>query len=152
MVFLDPRTDIAFKKLFGDMNDRRVLISFLNSVLNREEGKKIVDIQVNDPHNVRETIEAKLSIVDVRCTDQQGSQYIVEMQVNAQLHYAARAQYYSSIALARQLKNRQNYENLVPVIFIGILDFNHIEGSHYISHHRILDIETLICSLQHLEF
>jgi predicted transposase/invertase (TIGR01784 family) len=152
MTFLDPRTDIAFKKLFGDMNHRRVLISFLNSVLNRVEGNKIVDVQVNDPHNAKETIEAKLSIVDVRCTDQQGSQYIVEMQVNTQTYYGARAQYYSSIALARQLKNRQDYENLVPVIFIGILDFNHIESANYVSHHRILNIETQICSLRHLEF
>ena len=33
MIFADPRSDIAFKKLFGDITHKNILISFLNSVL-----------------------------------------------------------------------------------------------------------------------
>jgi predicted transposase/invertase (TIGR01784 family) len=152
MIFLDPRTDIAFKKLFGDMNHKNILISFLNSVLGRQAGSMIVDVVINDPSNIPETPAFKASIVDVRCTDQSGSQYIVEMQVSEQKYYAARAQYYSSLALVRQLKKSGHYEKLVPVIFIGILNFKLFKNDNYLNHHFIIDKETFECELKHLEF
>src|ERR1700733_14576586 len=99
MIFLDPKSDIAFKKLFGDLNHKNILISFLNSVLERIEGERIIDVVINDPANVAETPLSKYSIVDVRCTDQRNNQYIIEMQVIIQRDYAARAQYYSALAL-----------------------------------------------------
>jgi len=152
MNFLDPKSDMAFKKLFGDLTHKNILMSFLNSVLERIEGKKIVDVTINDPNNVAETPPSKTSIVDVRCTDQSNNQYIIEMQVITQKDYAARAQYYSSLALSRQLASGEKYHKLVPVIFVGILDFKLFQSSHYISHHLILDNETHAHELKHLEF
>lgn len=152
MVFLDPKSDIAFKKLFGDITHKNILMSFLNSVLEREEGEKIVDVIINDPSNVAETPLSKASIVDVRCTDQNNNQYIIEMQVITQEDYAARAQYYSALALSRQLASGERYRKLVPVIFVGILDFNLFKGNHYLSHHLILDTQTHARELKHLEF
>ena len=139
MIFLDPRSDIAFKKLFGNIAHKNILISFLNSILGRLEGEKIVDVIFNDPTNVAETPLSKMSIVDVRCTDQNNNQYIVEMQVTDQKDYASRAQYYSALALSRQLAASQKYDKLVPVIFVGILDFNLFKTTDYVSHHVILD-------------
>lgn len=152
MIFLDPTSDIAFKRLFGDITHKKILISFLNSILQREEGSKIVDVVINDPHNTPETFDSKASIVDVRCTDQSGFQYIVEMQVSEQKDYGARAQYYSALALSRQLQSREKYDKLVPVIFVGILDFKHLDGEDYLSRHLILNTKTQVCSLKHLEF
>ncbi len=153
MIFLDPTSDIAFKKLFGSSAHKNILISFLNSVLGRVGGEKIVDVIVNDPNNLPETQLTKASIVDVRCTDQSGNQYIVEMQVSPQKYYPARAQYYSSLALSRQLAVKEHYERLVPVIFIGVLDFALFDKNpHYLSHHFILDSETHAHELKHLEF
>jgi len=152
MIFLDPKSDVAFKKLFGDITHKNILMSFLNSVLGNREGKKIIDVVLNDPANLPETLEAKASIVDVRCTDQNNNQYIVEMQVVTQKNYAARAQYYSALALSRQLGKKERYDLLVPVIFVGVLDFVLFENPHYISHHFILDKETLAHELQHFEF
>ncbi|HEV2601551.1 MAG TPA: Rpn family recombination-promoting nuclease/putative transposase [Candidatus Babeliales bacterium] len=153
MIFMDPTSDIGFKKLFANMAHKDILISFLNSVLERTEGNKIIDVTLNDPNNLPEMREAKMSIVDVRCTDQKGHQYIIEMQVDTQKHYALRAQYYSSIALSRQLAKKENYEELVPVIFIGVLDFALFNNNpHYVSHHFILDSKTHAHELKHLEF
>ena len=152
MIFLDPKSDIAFKKLFGNIAHKNILISFLNSVLERTEGEKIVEIIINDPSNVAETPLSKTSIVDVRCTDQKNNQYIIEMQVITQKDYAARAQYYSSLALSRQLASGEKYDKLVPVIFVGILDFNLFKSDNYLSHHFILDNKTHTQELKHLEF
>jgi predicted transposase/invertase (TIGR01784 family) len=152
MPFLNPQSDIAFKKLFGDMAHKRIVISFLNSVLGRTGQDEIVDVVMNDPNNFPETTQSKTSIVDVRCTDQQGNQYIVEMQVIPQEYYAVRAQYYSSLAFSRQLAMREKYYKLMPVIFVGVLNFNLFKTKHYISHHFILDNETHDHELKHLEF
>ena len=81
MIFLDPTSDMAFKKLFGSIAHKALLIDFLNAVLQREPGDKIVDVIFNDPYNIRETLLSKLSIVDVRCTDEKNNQYIIEVQV-----------------------------------------------------------------------
>ena len=56
---------------------KNIILSFLNSVLSRREGEKIVDILINDPANQKETIFSKFSIVDVRCTDEKNNQYII---------------------------------------------------------------------------
>ncbi len=106
MIYLDPKSDVAFKKLFGNMAHKNILISFLNSVLERAETAQIVNVVINDPANVPDNISIKYSIVDVRCTDQNGHQYIVEMQVVREADYAARAQYYSALTLSKQLAPR----------------------------------------------
>ena len=153
MIYLDPKSDIAFKKLFGSAAHKNILISFLNSVLERVEGEMIVDVTINDPSNVPETPLSKMSIVDVRCTDQHNNQYIVEMQIATQRDYAIRAQYYTALALGRQLGSRENYSKMVPVFFVGVLDFSLFEDDHdYISHHLILNKKTGTQSLRHSEF
>lgn len=134
------------------MAHKNILMSFLNSVLGRAEGEKIIEVIINDPHNVTETPLSKESIVDVRCTDQKKHQYIIEMQMVSQKEYAARAQYYSALALGRQLNSGEQYFQLVPVIFVGILNFSLFKNQNYISHHFIVDNETHEQELKHLEF
>ena len=74
--------------------------------------KKIVEAIFNDLYNTPETLLSKLSIVDVHCTDEKKNQYIVEVQVEKQSDYAPRAQYYSSLALSRQLAKTENMLSL----------------------------------------
>jgi predicted transposase/invertase (TIGR01784 family) len=152
MIFLDPTNDLVFKKLFGNSAHKNIVISFLNSILQRPEEEKIVDVVFNDPHNIPEITQAKHSIVDIRCTDQKGFHYIVEMQVIKQKDYAERCQYYSALALGRQLKAGQKYHSLVPVIFVGILCFDLFKSTNYVSHHLILDTVTGEHALKHFEF
>jgi predicted transposase/invertase (TIGR01784 family) len=152
MIFLDPKSDLVFKKLFGNAAHKNILISFLNSILGRKDQDAIVDVVFTDPHNIPETYDAKHSIVDVRCIDQKGHNYIVEMQVIKQHDYAERCQYYSGLALSRQLKAGQKYHNLVPVIFVGILCFDLFKNPDYVSHHLILDTVTGEHTLKHFAF
>ena len=152
MIFLDPTTDLAFKKLFGDQAKKEILISFLNSVLNRKEGEKIINVTMTNPYNDPDVDWLKLSIVDVRCVDQQGKNYIVEVHVEPQNDYPERSQYYASHAIARQLKSKGKYREVMPVIFVGILDFNLFESPDYVQHHLILNAKTYEHALRHLEF
>ncbi|MBY0353418.1 Rpn family recombination-promoting nuclease/putative transposase [Candidatus Babeliales bacterium] len=152
MFFLDPMIDIAFKKLFGDQAKQEIVISFLNSVLGCKEGEKIVKVVITDPYNTPDTKWLKTSIVDVRCVDQSGKHYVIELQVESQDDYPERSQYYAALAMARQLKIGGEYESVMPVIFIGVLDFNIFEDAEYLTHHKILNTKTHTHSLRHLEF
>jgi len=143
MIFLDPTNDVAFKKLFGNMAYPDIIISFLNSILERKEGKKIIEALINDHNNLPENDRQKTSIVHVRCTDQAGNQYIIEMQVAPQSYFATRALYYSAVAFSRQLGKSERFDIAVPVIFVGILGFNLFKNdNNYLSHNLILDTKT----------
>jgi predicted transposase/invertase (TIGR01784 family) len=37
-MFINPKTDFAFKKIFGSKNSTDILISFLNAILYQGEG------------------------------------------------------------------------------------------------------------------
>lgn len=152
MTFLNPTSDIAFKKLFGNAEHKNVVMSFLNNILGRAEGEKIVDVTFGDTHNHPKIIGSKASIVDVKCFDQKGIHYIIEMQVATEYDYTDRALYYSSIAISGQLQKKDIYEKLMPVIFVGILNFNLFETPRCISHHFITDSETKEHTIKGLEF
>lgn len=152
MVFLNPLSDIAFKKIFGNQANKSILISFLNSILNKAEGELIVDVTILDPYNNPDTELLKLSIVDVRCLDQRGVQYIVEVQARYQDFYPERSQYYASLAISRQLQKGAHYREIMPIIFIGVLGFSRFKSPEYISHHKILNTKTHEHALKHMEW
>jgi hypothetical protein len=43
MKFADPKNDVAFRKIFGNEAKKVILISFLNSVLNLEGDRKLLN-------------------------------------------------------------------------------------------------------------
>ena len=52
MKFLDVRTDFAFKKVFGSVESKSSLISFLNSVIDFDGKCVITDLNIVDPCKV----------------------------------------------------------------------------------------------------
>ena len=152
-MFLSPTNDIAFKKLFSNAQHTEVVINFLNSILCKKEGDKIVSVIINDPNNQPLIMNNKQSIVDVLCIDQQGSKYIIEMQVNDHKNFVQRAHFYNAFAISNQLSKGEDYKVLVPVIFVAVLDFTLFEKKqNYLSHHYVLDRETLENDFAYQEF
>ena len=81
MKFADPRTDFAFKKIFGNEYAKEVLISFLNAVLQLDEPHEIVSVTLLDPYEAPKTKYQQNSFLDVKCVDARGVTFVVEMQV-----------------------------------------------------------------------
>ena len=80
MRYLDPKADLTFKKVFGEHPD--LVISLLNALLPFEKPEEeIAEIEYLTPELVPETPLKKNSIVDVRCKDKMGRQFLVEMQM-----------------------------------------------------------------------
>ena len=80
MKFADPKNDLAFKKIFGDENHKNILISFLNSILDFKELQTIVDISLANPYQVPKIPELKETILDIKATNKNGDDFIVEIQ------------------------------------------------------------------------
>ena len=50
MRFIDPRTDFAFKKIFGNAEAKEVLISFIEAVLGLDGDRRLRDVTIADSY------------------------------------------------------------------------------------------------------
>lgn len=152
MQFVDVKTDIAFKKIFGSEQHKDILIGFLNAVLELEGDRRIKSVTLKNPWQPPDIPILKETILDIRAVDNRGISFIVEMQVKDTNFFDKRAMYYTAKAYTGQIKKGENYPKLNQVIFIGILDFNSFEGDNYLTRHLILNCETMKQDLRDLEF
>lgn len=151
--FLDPKNDIAFKRIFGTEKNKDILIHFLNDMITFKEKGPIVDVTflktVQDP----ETAAQKTSIVDILCKDDRGNTYIVEMQVAKERGFEKRAQYYASKAYFTQAHVGGDYATLKEVIFLAICDYILFpKKKAFKSDHVILDRESYENDLEDFSF
>ncbi len=122
MDFINPKTDYAFKKIFGNEQHKDVLISFLNAILHG--GKPIIQsLEILDPYNAPKLSGLKDTFLDVRTKLNDGSYIIIEMQVLAVEWFAKRLLYNLTKAYSVQLKPKEKYETLTPVIGLTITNF-----------------------------
>ena len=152
MKFADIKNDIAFRKVFGNENRKESLISFLNAVLDFHGDQRIIEVTILNPYQLPKLKGGKVSIIDVKATDQIGRAYIVEMQVGDIDGFEKRVLFYSSKSYSDQIKRADFYRKLRPVIFIGILDFKHTENKKYINRSQVRDIETGEQTIKDMEF
>ena len=152
MKFVDVKNDIAFRKIFGNENRKESLISFLNAVLDFHGDQKITQVTILNPYQLPKLKGGKVTIIDVKATDQAGRTYIIEMQVGDLDGFAKRVLYYSSKSYSDQIKRADFYRKLRPVIFIGVLDFEHTANKNYISRSQVRDIETGEQTIKDMEF
>jgi predicted transposase/invertase (TIGR01784 family) len=122
-VFADPKTDFAFKRIFGSEEHKGVLIAFLNAMLDLDPPHRITAVELLPPEQ-RPVVEAlKLSIVDVKCTDARGVTYVVEMQVLQVEGIEKRVVYNVAKAYVNQISRGELYPSLNDVVGITICDF-----------------------------
>ena len=151
MKFADPKSDIAFKKVFGDENKKEILICFLNAVLDLQGENAIVDITILNPYQAPKISLLKETNLDVRAKTKAGVTFIVEMQIEKQDYFAKRALYYTAKAYVSQIQKAESYPKLNQVILIGILDFSLFKSNDYLSKHLILDAKTYKREIKDLE-
>ncbi len=155
--FLDPKNDVAFRRIFGTDKNKDILIHFINDVLELKQGNKIKEVTFLPTIQVPEIAAKKQSIVDVLCKDENGVQLIIEMQASPQEGFEKRAQYYAAKAYSRQLNQGKQvgtrYIDLKAVIFIAISDVILFKDKVcYKSDHVILDKNSHSHDLQDFSF
>lgn len=148
--YLDPRVDVVFKKIFGDHPD--LLKSFLNGVLPLPEGHKIISIEYLPSELVPRIPIFKHTIVDVRCKDETGRIFIVEMQIQWTRGFMQRMLFNTSAAYIKQLTKGENYHLLKPVYGLALLDsvFDH-ESPNWYHHYKLVNIEETKAEIKDLQ-
>ena len=137
--YLDPKADLTFKKVFGEHED--LVISFLNSMLPFEsEDEKIKSVEYLNPELVPLNPLRKDSIVDVRCRDSLGRQFIVEMQMMWTSEYKQRVLFNASKAYVSQLECGKDYDLLHPVYSLNMVNDVYSDSEDYYHDYRIVEI------------
>ena len=152
MRFLDVKTDIAFKKVFGSELHKDILIGFLNAVLELHGDKCIAEVTLKNPWQPPDLSILKETILDIKAVDNRGVSFIVEMQVKIKPNFFKRNLFYTEKAYTRQIDIAGVYPKLGQVIFIGILNFNCFEGEDYLTRHLTLNQAAQRQKLKDIEF
>jgi predicted transposase/invertase (TIGR01784 family) len=122
MVFINPKTDFAFKKIFGSTDSKDILISFLNALL--YEGEPIIeDLEIIDPYSASKVRGLKDTYLDVKAKITGNQTVIIEMQVLNVAAFEKRVLYNAAKVYSTQLKTGEGYSKLNPVIALTITDF-----------------------------
>ena len=101
---INPRVDLAFKKIFGVEENKDLLIALIYSIVSDED--QLVDLTLLNPYNAKNFQNDKLSILDIKAQNHEGKLYNIEMQITDEKHYDKRALYYWG------LRAMANYQRL----------------------------------------
>ncbi len=91
---IDPKVDYAFERVFAGDESREILLNLLNAVLNRPEDRPLCEIEILNPFSQKETLDDRLAILDIKANDDQGREFIIEMQMLAHREFRERLLFY----------------------------------------------------------
>ena len=120
MMYLDPKADLTFKKIFAKHPD--LLISLLNSLLPLSDEEQIVEIKYLPTELVPELYGRKNTIVDVLCQDVSGRKFCVEMQMEWSNAFMQRVLFNASKLYVTQLQKNEDYSMLKPVYSLNLVN------------------------------
>ena len=141
MAKINPRVDLAFKKIFGIEENKDLLISLINSTVGEED--RVIDVILLNPYNQKNFKQDKLSILDIKAQGACGKKFNIEIQITDEADYDKRALYYWAKLYTEQLKSGEDYSELEKVIGIHILNFTSIlDSDKYHNSFHITEKET----------
>ncbi|MCL2726811.1 MAG: Rpn family recombination-promoting nuclease/putative transposase [Bacteroidales bacterium] len=151
--YLDPKNDLTFKRVFGE--HKHLCISLINSMLPLE--KPVVNIEYQSGELIpRLTDVLRNTIVDVRCTDSDNRQFIVEMQLYWSESFKSRVLLNASKAYVMQLDKAQEFELLQPVYALNFVNDKFEKSpemaNEYYHYYKIVNIRNTEKQIEGLEF
>jgi len=151
--YLDPKNDLTFKRVFGE--HKHLCISLINSML--PLAKPIVNIEYNTSELAPELTDVlRNTIVDVRCTDADGRQFIVEMQMYWSESFKSRVLLNASKAYVLQLEKAEDFELLQPVYALNFVNDTFEKSpemaDEYYHYYKIVNIKNTEKQIEGLEF
>jgi predicted transposase/invertase (TIGR01784 family) len=149
MIFINPKTDFAFKKIFGSEQSKDILISFLNAIL-YNGNPTIENLEILNPYLAPKIRGVKDTYLDVKARLTGNKTVIIEMQVLNVEGFEKRILYNAAKAYSIQLAQGEDYTLLNPVIALTITDFDIFPNlDKIISHFALKEKEYLVDYLIH---
>ena len=146
--FVNLRSDVGFKAVFADRNNKDILIGVLNQILPPEA--RIEDIkEYSDREQQQDVIYGKKTVLDLVCVDKDDRTFIVEMQASEEDSFFERCVYYASGLYHLELSEGDLYGKLHPVYVVSFLNYRlrHDDESlwdtdHFISYWQFTEKRT----------
>ncbi len=146
--FVSLISDAGFKAVFACRANKQLLIGLLNRLL--PDGVVVSDIvEYCDREQQQDTVSSKRSLLDLICRDEDGAQFIVEVQDQDYTDFFKRVVYYASGVYHLQLPGGGSYNDLRPVYVVSILNHSlthEDEGQwgtdHVVSHYEFMETRT----------
>lgn len=136
-----PTIDFAFKLLFGNVNNKKRLISLLSAIL-KLPVEDFLDLELLNPEIEREFEEDKKAILDIRVKLKTDEQINIEIQVSPFSLMPERSLFYWSKMYTNQIKKGKSFEKLKKCITINILDYRFIKTDKIHTIYNTKEIET----------
>ena len=144
--------DYFMRYMFAKEGHEHILKNLINSVRIDSNQEPFEYIEVLNTFNLKENVFDKESIADVKAKTKSGETIIIEIQRIGNHSFIYRSLYYWAKNYFTNLKSKDIYSDLTPVISINILDFNlikDIDKPH--SCYLIKELETNHILTNHLE-
>ena len=119
--YINPYTDFAFKKIFGEPANKDLLSDFLNTLLPAQH--QIQTLEFRNPDLLGVSASDRRAVFDIFCENEKQEPFIVEMQKAEQGYFKDRSVYYTALPIRDQAPKGPWNFMLKPVYFIGILNF-----------------------------
>ena len=114
--FINPFTDVGFKRIFGQEVSKPLLLDFLNHLL---EGERVItDLTLLDKELPGVYEGDRSTIYDIYCQTDTGEYIIVEMQNRYQHTFKQRSVYYAAQAIARQGERGSQWGYDVKAVYV----------------------------------
>ena len=144
--------DYFMRYMFAKEGHEHILLNLINAVRTDYNQEPFEEVKVLNTFNLKETVNDKQSIVDVRAITKSGETVLIEIQRVGNQSFVYRSLYYWAKGYISNLRNNEKYNDLKQVIVINILDFNLLkdinkEHSCYV----IKELETNHILTNHLE-
>jgi predicted transposase/invertase (TIGR01784 family) len=126
--YINLFTDFGFKRLFGNEENKDILMDFLNTLL--VDKQTIINLKFLNSEVLGKTILDRRAVYDLYCENDKGEKFIVELQRAEQEVFKERSIFYASRAIEEQsIKGEWNY-NWQAVYTIAIMDFTFAGMGH----------------------
>lgn len=128
--YISLLTDFGFKRIFGTVPNKELLIDFLNSLFDGEQVIKSVTF-LNSEH-VGDVFTERKAIFDVYCENEHGDKFIVEMQNAYQTYFKDRSLYYATFPIREQASKGDSWNFKLQHVYVVAL-LNHDMGDEAFS-------------------
>lgn len=129
-VYIPIISDYGFKATFGNEADSLFLRTALQVLIKSETPIREVKFDKNAFEGL--TIDSRSGVFDLSCTDENGSQFIVEMQLGDAPHFVQRMKFYALHKFNTVVeKGEFDYANLPKIYAVALLERNILPTAHF---------------------
>jgi predicted transposase/invertase (TIGR01784 family) len=129
-IYIPIISDYGFKATFGNEADSLFLRIALHALIKSDTPIREVKFDKNSFEAL--TIDSRSGIFDLACTDENGNQFIVEMQLGQAPHFVQRLKFYALHKFNTIVERGEfDYANLPKLYAIVILEKNILPTAHF---------------------